>query len=965
MNAAQFAEKWKDVTTSERASAQSHFNDLCEVLGHPKPHDVDPNGDWFAFEKGAEKLGGGDGWADVWKRGHFGWEYKGIHKDLEAAYVQLQKYRESLENPPLLVVCDLHRFEVHTNFTNTAKVVHRFTIEDLATNSAEALRVLRAVFTDPAALRPEKTPEQITEEAASRFADIAGRLSARGHHPEAVAHFLNRILFCLFAEDVGLLPRGLLTGLIDSRGRKPPEFAAGLREIFALMAVGGGYWGNDRIDWFNGGLFEDDTVIELDTDELKIVRDAAQLDWSQVAPAILGTLFVRGLDPSKRGQLGAQYTDYATIMRVVEPVVMTPLRREFAALKARVDQLREEAGAPVLNPIVARRQPRSKWQRDAEKPFFAFLERLRAVRVLDPACGSGNFLYVTLRLLKDLEKEAMLWGAEALRMTMPFPEVGPHNLLGIDINPYAAELARVSIWIGHIQWMIDNGFAYERDPILKPLDNIECRDAILTSDAEGNPAAASWPDAEFIVGNPPFLGGKLMRRSLGDEYVDRLFIAWHGAVPREADLVVYWHEKARTLISTDHTKRAGLLATNSIRGGANRRVLERVKKTGDIFVAWSDEPWIVEGAAVRVSIVAQDNGSEVGRVLDGRPVAVINSDLTGGDIGAVDLSTVRRLRENLSRAFMGDTKGGPFDVSGELAREILTDRRNVTGRSNAEVIVPWVNGLDITRRPRGMFIIDFGARMGEGEAAYYERPFEYVRSHIRDIRASSKTTRAEWWIHERPRVDMREALAPVRRFIVTPTMSKHRLFIWERPPTLPDHQLIAIARDDDYTFGVLHSRPHELWSLGTGTWLGKGNDPRYTPTSTFETFPFPWPLNKPDDKLTADQTAHRDAIAAAARALNEARERWLNPPEWVREEPDVVPELPPRLVPLDEEAEEALKKRTLTNLYNERPTWLANLHAALDAAVFAAYGWPEPPDQLSDQEILARLLKLNLERDPA
>lgn len=346
------------------------------------------------------------------------------------------------------------------------KSVYRFSLGDLAAEPAESLRVLRAVFTNPEALRPEKTPAQITEEAARRFAEIARRLSERGHNPKVVAHFLDRILFCLFAEDAGLLPRGILTGLIDSRHRQPVEFTAALRELFGLMAVRGGYYGNDRIDWFNGGLFEDDAVIELAVDEIGIVREAAQLDWSQVEPAILGTLFERGLDPDKRGQLGAYYTDSETIARVVVPVVMTPLLRDFQAMRTHVEELLQGRTPAPFTLDGRPRQNRPRWERDAELAFFKYLQRVREARVLDPACGSGNFLYVTLRLLKDLEKAAMLRGAEALRLTLPFPEVGPQNLRGIDINPYAAELARVSIWIGQIQWMLDNGFAYRRDPIL-------------------------------------------------------------------------------------------------------------------------------------------------------------------------------------------------------------------------------------------------------------------------------------------------------------------------------------------------------------------------------------------------------------------------------------------------------------------------------------------------------------------
>ena len=965
MSAADFAAKWRESARRERASSQEHFIDLCRMLGVPTPNDPPASPD-YTFEAGAERLSTGrQGWADVWKRGHFGWEYKGRHADLAAAYRQLLDYREDLENPPALVVSDMDRIEVHTNFTGTRPAIETVTLDDLAEGgerTAEALRALRAVMLDPEALRPEQTPDEITQLAAARFAEIARSMHERGHDPEAVAHHLNRVVFCLFAEDARLLPERVLTDMIESRRGDPEAFDRGLADLFLRMSDRDAdrFYGNVRVEWFNGGLFDDAEVIPCTRQELRAMHDAALLDWSRVEPAILGTLFERGLDPEKRGQLGAHYTDHEKIMMVVEPVVLDPLRREFAAMQARVEELAEghELSAPTRDGRRRARAALQAWERDAEDEWRAFLERLRAVRVLDPACGSGNFLYVTLRRLKDLEQEAIRWGAERLRIPGEFPRVDPGNVLGIEINPYAKELAGVSIWIGHIQWMIDHGYGSPTDPVLQPLDNIELRDAILARDAEGAPVPATWPEAEFVVGNPPFLGAKRMRLSLGDEYVNDLFTAWEGEMDRDSDLVCYWHELARRRIATDAGHRAGLLATNSVRGGANRITLERIDGSGGIFMAWSDEPWIVDGAAVRVSIVGQDDGSETARALDGEPVDVINSNLTTGP----DLTSARVLPENTGVSFMGDTKGGAFEIAGEAARNMLTQPSNINGRPNADVVVPWVNGMDITRRPRGMFIIDFGTDTPESDAASYESPFEYIAEHVRPNRAKSRTTQKSWWLHERPRPAMRAALATLGRYIATSMVAKHRTFVWLPPSTNPHNVVIVIARDDDYAFGVLHSRAHELWSLRMGTWLGVGNDPRYTPTSTFETFPFPWPLDTPDEALSDEQRAHRDAIAEAARALDEARRRWLNPPELVREEPDVVPSLPPRLLPVDEDAERVLKRRTLTNLYNERPRWLSDLHATLDAAVYASYGWGEGVGELGEEELLGRLLALNLER---
>ena len=953
-----FIAKWRDNPRRE-SDAREHFVDLCRLVGAPTPNDPGlPVGE-YEFEKNAPRTSGGGGRADVWRRGYFGWEYKGAGRDLAAAYRQLLDYREALENPPLLVVSDMDRIEVHTNFTNTRPAVHALTLDTLAREPAEGLRVLRAVMTDPESLRPARSPEEVTAEAAARFAEIARSMGERGEAPERVAHFLNRVLFCLFAEDVGLLPRRLLTGLIESRRGDPAEFGLGLTELFWRMsdAAAGRFYGNERVEWFNGGLFDGPETLDVTRDELDALHAVALLDWSQVEPSILGTLFERGLDPAKRGQLGAHYTDRAKILQVVEPVVLTPLRRELAAMQARVEALMAGRPPSPLTREGRRRAQLPAWEAEAEALWRAFLDRLRAVRVLDPACGSGNFLYVTLRLLKDLEFEAIRWGGARLGVTGEFPRLGPANLLGIEINPYAKELAGVSIWVGQFQWMIEHGYGFPEDPVLQPLDNIELRDAILARDADGRPVPAAWPAAEFIVGNPPFLGNKRLRGSLGDEYVDDLYRAWSEVVDRGADLACYWHERARQQIASGATHRAGLLATNSIRGGANRRVLERVKETGDLFMAWSDEPWIVEGAAVRVSIVGQDDGSETARVLDGEEVSRINSSLTSG----ADLTRALWLGENAGVSLQGDSKVGAFDIPGDVARRMLSLPSNVNGRPNSDVITPWVNGSDITGRPRGMFIIDFGTGMSEAAAADYEAPFAHVEEHVRPVREKVREarTRENWWLHQRSRPVMRAAIAPLSRFIVTPRVAKHRLFVWASAPTLPDTATVAIAREDDYAFGVLHSSAHEWWSLRMCTWLGVGNDPRYTPTTTFETFPFPWPLDTPEASLTAAQRAQRDAIAAAARDLDAARRHWLNPPELVREEPDVAPSLPPRLLPVSAEAAAVLKTRTLTNLYNDRPSWLAQRHAALDAAVWSAYGWPS---DVGEEEALERLLALNLAR---
>ena len=440
---------------------------------------------------------------------------------------------------------------------------------------------------------------------------------------------------------------------------------------------------------------------------------ASNLDWSEIDPSILGTLFERGLDPDKRAQLGAHYTDRDKIMLLVEPVVIRPWLAEWETEKTAIAAELERAGTAKSLAT------RTKRRNEAERRYRAFLNRLRAFTVLDPACGSGNFLYLALQALKDLEHRVQ-FEAEALGFQRAFPEIGPANVKGIEINPYAAELARVSVWIGEIQWMRRNGFSEARDPILKPLDTIECRDAILTPDN----TEPDWPDADVVIGNPPFLGGKLLITNLGEDYVSRMFGTYAGRVPAQADLVCYWFEKAGQQIASGKAQRTGLVATNSIRGGANRRALQAATDGRRIFEAWSDEPWVIDGAAVRVSLVCFSriaDESVSGARLDGQPVDEIYADLTArrGTDG-VDLTGVQRLPQNAGVTFMGDTKGGPFEVAGDQAREWLRLPANPNGRTNADVLKPWVNGMDLTRRPAGKWIVDFGLKMSAGEAALYE-----------------------------------------------------------------------------------------------------------------------------------------------------------------------------------------------------------------------------------------------------
>jgi hypothetical protein len=1027
MTVAEFKKKWSRYQGKETSAYQSHFDDLCRLLGQQTPNEADPSGaDFFCYQKRVIKdaelfdVKGPDssepnerGFADVWKKGCFAWEYKGKKKNLDEAYRQLQRYRESLLNPPLLVVCDFDRYIVRTNFNGTVQEIHEFTNDEI--DRPENIRILRALFTNPDFLKPQRTTAQVTEELAETIAKVAMSLQKRESVELAdartrkqinfaqrknlrIARFLNRVVFCFFAEDTGLLPKNLFSDIAKSGIDEPKLFAETLENLFAVMAKGGTF-GKDKIRYFNGHLFEESTVFELTEGELRALATAGEADWQFIEPSIMGTLFERALEPEQRAQLGAHYTSETDIRTLVEPVLMSPLRREWSVLKGE------------LTPAFIK----GKGTKEDREKIAALLKKVSSITVLDPACGSGNFLYVSLQVLLDLEKEIVTF---ATQLGFDFkPQVSVRQLKAIEINPYAYELAQVSVQIGFLQWRRDNGFENDRSPVLQVLDGFENKDALMHETFKKKPKnlkaareeehigqdnlfkvylEREWPECDIIVGNPPFLGDKLMRGELGNVYVEELRKIYGDRIPGQSDLCCYWFEKARNLIEDKKCKRAGLLATQGIRGGANREVLKRIKETGDIFFAESDREWILAGANVHVSMVGFDNGTEKTRILDSKTTATINANLTS----SADIVTAAVLNSNQSMSFLGSCKGGPFDIPESEARELLTQSGNPNGCPNSDLLRPVCNSEDLIASPPRRWIVDT-AEFNKESASKYEKPFKIIVERVKPKRDTNrdKWLHDHWWSPQRMRPEMRDAIAGLSRFLVTTTTSKHRLFIWLTHPILPDHQLIVFASSQDFFFGVLHSRLHEVWALKQGTRLE--TRPRYTPTTCFETFPFPFaddlePQINVESELNAAKhyshivlreeapprtpDEHRAAIAAAAKDLNELRERWLNPPEWTTEK---VLEFPgsvngpwsryvtnpdengigtvryPRLEPRDAGCAAKLKERTLTKLYNERPAWLDLAHKKLDAAVAAAYSWPA---DLTDEQILERLLALNLER---
>jgi hypothetical protein len=1062
MTAAEFKKKYGRYTGKETSGYQAHFEDLCRMLGQPTPIEADPSGaDFFCYQKRVVKdaeLFDADapaanepterGFADVWKKGCFAWEYKGKKKNLDEAYKQLLRYRESLLNPPLLVVCDFDRYIVKTNFNGTVQVVHEFTNDQLG--DPKILDLLRHVFTDPDYLRPQRTTARITEELAEQIAAVARSLQGRESveledafsrrelqvaqkKNLRIARFLNRIVFCFFAEDTGLLPKNLFSEIAKVGLESKQEFTESLEQLFRVMAKGG-MFGNRKIRHFNGHLFEDATVFELTDDEIRLLADAAESDWQFIQPAIMGTLFERALDGegNLRAQLGAHYTSEIDIKTLVEPVLMSPWRREW-------EQLREEVRQIHISELHKLRKPGQKlyatptgFKRHSmtlqHNKLNKFVERLAAVKVLDPACGSGNFLYVSLQLLLGLEKEVISFATEI--DVLVEPRVSVSQLKAIEINPYAFELAQVSVQIGYLQWRRDNGFDNDRTPVLQNLDGFQNKDALLnqtfrkkpkslkeaqaeehaTDDAMKVYTERAWPECDVIVGNPPFLGDKFMRRELGDGYVEELRKIYGNRIPGQSDLCCYWFEKARDLIEQGKCQRAGLLATQGIRGGANREVLKRIKETGDIFFAESDREWVLNGAMVHVSMVGFDVGKETERSLNGKNVPQIHPNLAQGS----DTTIAKLLVANEGIGFIGLLPAGPFSMPADKALKLLL-APNAHLVTNSDVLRPYFNYDDIASRSSNSWVIDFDSRNLD-EAAKFEAVHTFTSRHTKQIREKSNASNRPklWWLFGRNRPEFRSAMSLCKRFIATGRVGKFRLFVWQDACSLPDSATVAFTRSDDYFFGILHSRFHEVWSLAQGTQLReKESGFRYTPTTCFETFPFPFAddLTNPVDNAEAalDAAKHyahitlredpvpyrtgkpqkkspaelRAAIAEAAQELNELRERWLNPPEWTQ---DTVLQFPgsvdgpwaryifpksvdkktgmgkviyPRLEPRDADCAAKLKDRTLTKLYNDRPAWLDLAHKKLDAAVAAAYGFPA---DLPDEQILEKLLALNLER---
>lgn len=980
----QLAEDWRDTTAQERSAFQTWLIRFCEALGAEPP---DPPTDDYQFElpvhvvdrEGRESTN----FIDCWKAGHFAMEAKASGSDarndtlLRRAFGQVRNYVAHVpgDAPPYLMVVDVPRtlivWDRWSGQYGDFAAGRRIALASLH-ERPDDIALLYDIFEQPWVRDPRGRAQAVTKEIAAGLGELAARLEDRGLDNERVARFLMRCVFSCFAEDVGLLPDKLFRQTLEQAkaAGNATVLELALTSLWKTMDTGG-MFGAQLLHRFNGHFFKTVEALPLEAGDVDLLIDAAKYDWSKVEPSIFGTLLVRALDPEERHRLGAEYTPRAYIERLVEPTVVEPIRERWTAVQGAMLQLEQSGKKKDITAAV--------------KQLRDFHEWMRGLSFLDPACGSGNFLYVTMIAVKRIEQEVL---KEIERLSggqggLVLDEVHPRQFHGIEVKPWAREIAELTLWIGYHQfWRDTHGGRTPPDPILEDTGTIECRDAVLAWDEivrrpEGDrpdptprvrhpvtgelvpdPEArlpyyeyvgarqAEWPKADFIVGNPPYIGGKKIRQTLGDGYTDALQSVY-SALPDAADFVMYWWSRAAHLVAGGEVVRAGLITTNSLRQKHNRPVVRRaLAEDANIIWAIADHEWSGEtdDAAVRVSMtvmgrprahaiigVQQNDGA-----FAEHRVARINPDLTGG----VDLADMLEspLRANDGLCFFGFLINGPgFLIDrAEFERLIAADVRN------ASVLKPIIGGQDVTRRPADEYVIDFGEQSLQ-EARDFPLLYNIVLDRVKPARDANRDRgiRENWWRFHRIRQDLRQAMAGLGRVAVTVETMKHRFFTFLTTTTAPDHSLVCIAVDDGSVLGVLSSVIHVTWALAAGGRLGFGNDPRYNRTVCFDPFPFPLPhapLRARIAALAERLDAHRKA--AIARDERVTMTGMYNVVEKLRSGEPLTPK------------ERAIHEIAACGV-------LRDLHDELDALVAEAYGWPWPMEK---EEILERLVALHDER---
>ncbi len=1034
--AATFIARWQPSGGKELANYQSFLIELCTLLGvaTPEPTTTDDRHNSYVFERAVPSakldVAAGVCRIDLYKRGCFILETKqGVHRTVSADPflkpakltrtghairgtggwdVAMYKAKEQAEGyarglpadegrPPFLVVVDVgHCIELYSEFSCTGGIYrpfpdsasYRIALNDLA--HPDIRERLRLVWSDPLSLDPTRQSARVTRELAVKLADLAKSLEFSGYSSDEVGEFLMRCLFTFFSEDIGLLPDGCFTALLESLRGFEDMFADMVTDVWGAMRDGGKSIAlKKQLLHFNGGLFDKAGALPVNAAQLELLIEAGKADWSHVEPAIFGTLLERALNPTERHHLGAHYTPRDYVERLVLPTVIEPLTAEWEAVKTKaVAHLVKEQKEAAL------------------KLLKAFHHKLCGIRILDPACGSGNFLYVTFEHLKRLEGEILTFlddlGEHAM-LELESITVNPHQLLGIEVNPRAAAITDMVLWIGYLQWHFRNrGNVTPPTPVIKKFHNVECRDAVLAWDSvepllddngealsrwDGvsfkkhpttgenvpdesvrtalyryvNPRPAVWPQADYVVGNPPFIGNKRMRLSLGDGYVEALRKVWTD-VTDSADLVMYWWQQAAVLTRQGALQRFGLITTNSLTQEFNRRVIEQHLNPAQgaeslqIAFAIPDHPWVdaADGAAVRIAmtvatvakegesgllanVTSEKEGTGEGTYVElNVRRGVIHADMT---IGA-NVAAAVPLKANDGISNRGVIPhGAGMLVTPDIAKQLGLGRIP----SIETVLRPYRNGRDITSMPRMLLVIDCYGLTPDDILQKYPELYQWLLERVKPERDQErdKDLREKWWLHRRNNAGLRGSLSGLNRFIATVQTAKHRFFVFLDATILPDDKLIAIASDDAFIHGVLSCRAHVVWSLATGGHLGVGNDPIYNKSKCFDAFPFP---------TTSEEQKETIRIIAESLDAHRKRQQSLHPDLGLTDMYNVLEKL--------KSGETLTEKERMTH-DKGLLSILRQLHDDLDAAVFAAYGWPIT---LTDEQILEKLVALNQER---
>ena len=1039
-NVEDFINRWQGSTASELATAQSFVIDLCELLGVDKPHATADQD--YMFERPLKEAHGdgsqSDRRVDCYKRGHFileakkikaGSHTKGYDNALLLAHAQAQNYARAIPaeegRPPFIMVVDVGGvIQLFSEFSRSGGNYtpfpdprsHQIKLHDLRDEKIRDR--LRQLWVDPMALDPSRANAKVTREVATRLAEVAKSLEASGHPPHQVGAFLTRCLFSMFAEDVGLLPaaasgKGAFSELLQRHREDPATLQRMMQALWADMDRGGFSVAlTKEVLKFNGKLFKasqaDGYALPLKREQIDSLLAAARASWTEVEPAIFGTLLERALDPTERHALGAHYTPRAYVDRLVMPTVIDPLRAEWADAQAAAVLLANEASE-------LDGKKREDKLTEARTEVRKFHHRLCTVRVLDPACGSGNFLYVTLEHLKRLEGEVLnlldTLGDSQEKLGLEGETVTLQQLRGIELNTRAAALAELVLWIGYLQWQARTvGVANIAEPVVHDYGNIENRDAVLAYDStepqrdeagnivtrwDGktfkthpvtgqnvpdenaqtvqeryiNPRKADWPQVDFIVGNPPFIGASTMRAALGDGYVDALRNTWP-EVPESADFVMYWWHQAALTVGAGQAQRFGFITTNSIKQTFNRRVVQAAMPAVSMFFAIADHPWVdsANGAAVRIAMTAARAGEHEGKLLtvqsetpqDDGEVAVVMTESKGllhADlrIGA-NVAAAKALQANMHLSNRGvQLFGAGFIVTREEAVKLGLGA--VAGLERH--IREYRNGRDLTATPRNVMVLDLFGLTESDVRQKFPAVYQWVLEKVKPERDQNnrESRRKNWWLFGEPNPKLRNQLKNLHRYIATVETTKHRVFQFLAETVMPDNKLVAIALQDALYLGVLSSSLHTPWALSAGSWLGVGNDPVYVKTRCFETYPFP-----------AEDTGLTPELSATIRSLAEQLDAHRKTQQATH--PDLT--LTGMYNVLEKLRNgEALTAKDKTIHEQGLVSVLRTLHDELDAAVLEAYGWSDlGPVPWTDEAarsawtdaLLQRLVDLNTRR---